>query len=171
MGDNTKIRKMKPEDIETAIELVRRQKKLNEEFDSSFVVSEDAKTGIERYLSNALKEPDKYIALVAECKKRVVGLIKVDILDRVCYDPKAEARIVEFYVMPEYRRKKIGHMLMDELNSMLEKRGITLVSAEFPSLNLIALSFYKKNDFRDMVSIYGKQITKEEEESEGKGVS
>ncbi len=171
MGDNTKIRKMRPEDIETAIELVRRQKKLNEEFDSSFVVSEDVKPGLEKYLSAALKEPEKYITLVAECKKRVVGLIKVDILDRVCYEPRTEARIVEFYVMPEYRRKKIGRMLMDELDSMLEKRGISFVSAEFPSLNLIALSFYKKNEFRDMVSIYGKQIAKEEEEPEGKGVS
>lgn len=167
LDESVKIRKMRTEDIDSVIELVRRLKKLNEEFDPSFIVRDDFKPGIQSYLSEAIKEPEKFIMLVGEYKKKVVGIIKVDIINRICYEPEHEARIVEFYIMPEYRRKKVGRLLMDELTTILRKREISLISAEFPSLNLIALSFYKKNGYRDMVSIYGKQITQEKEEMEG----
>ncbi len=162
--DNLKVRRMKEEDMESVIEMVRRLKKINEEFDSSFIVRDDIKNEAEKYLTDTMKEPEKYILLVAEWKKKVIGIIKVDILERICYEPRQEARIVEFYVMPEFRRKKVGHALMDEVSSILRKREISLISAEFPSLNLIALGFYKKNGYRDLVSVYGKQLTNENEQ-------
>ncbi|OWP56656.1 MAG: GNAT family N-acetyltransferase [Thermoplasmatales archaeon B_DKE] len=163
LEDNVKVRRMRPEDMESVIDMVRRLKKINEEFDSSFIVRDDIKTEAENYLNDTMKDQEKYILLVAELKKKVVGIIKVDVLERICYEPRHEARIVEFYVMPEYRRKKVGHALMDEVSTILKKRGISLISAEFPSLNLIALGFYKKNGYRDLVSIYGKQISDEDE--------
>jgi len=163
MEDNVKVRRMRLEDMESVIDMVRRLKKINEEFDSSFIVRDDIKTEAENYLNDTMKDQEKYILLVAELKKKVVGIIKVDVLERICYEPRHEARIVEFYVMPEYRRKKVGHALMDEVSAILKKRGISLISAEFPSLNLIALGFYKKNGYRDLVSIYGKQISDEDE--------
>lgn len=163
MEDNVKVRRMRPEDMESVIDMVRRLKKINEEFDSSFIVRDDIKTEAENYLNDTMKDQEKYILLVAELKKKVVGIIKVDVLERICYEPRHEARIVEFYVMPEYRRKKVGHALMDEVSAILKKQGISLISAEFPSLNLIALGFYKKNGYRDLVSIYGKQISDENE--------
>ena len=158
MVDGITVRKMEQKDIDGAVDMVLRLKKLNAEFDSSFVVREGIGDEIRRYLTAAAGDDKRHIVLVADAGKGAVGMIKVDILDRIGYDPMKEARIVEFYIMPEHRRKAVGHALLEELTSMLKKRGITLVSAEFPSMNDIAVGFYKKKGFRNLVSVYGKQI-------------
>jgi ribosomal protein S18 acetylase RimI-like enzyme len=158
MVDGIAVRKMEQKDIEGAIDMVLRLKKLNAEFDSSFVVRENIGDEIRRYLAAATGDEKGHIVLVADAGHGAVGMIKVDILDRIGYEPRKEARIVEFYIMPEHRRKAVGHALLEELTSMLRERGISLVSAEFPSMNDIAVGFYKKKGFRNLVSIYGKQI-------------
>lgn len=161
MTEEIKIRKMKKEDLDLSLDQVIRLKRLNAEFDSIFDVAEDSKPEFREHLEEALSNDEKYIVLVAEAASKVVGLVKVDIHSRLYYNPKIEARIVEFYVMPEYRRKNAGKLLMDKLYKILKERRIKLITAEFPSLNLIALGFYKGIGYREIVSIYGKMIEDE----------
>ena len=158
MEGKTNVRKMEEKDMEHAVDMVLRLKKLNAEFDSSFVVGEGAAKEIREYLSDAMGDSKRHIVLVCDIGGSAVGIIKVDILDRVGYEPRKEARIVEFYTMPEHRRKAVGHVLLEGLMSSLKKMGVTLVSAEFPSLNEIAVGFYNKKGFRDLVSVYGKRV-------------
>lgn len=156
MSDEVRIRNMKKEDLDAALDQIVRLKRLNAEFDSAFNVAEESKEEFRKHLRDAIEGPEKYILLVAESGKKVVGLLKVDIHSRLYYKPQLEARIVEFYVMPEFRRKNTGKLLMDELYNRLREKKIHLVTAEFPSLNLIALGFYKSIGYREMISVYGK---------------
>lgn len=158
MSEKIVIRGLKQEDVDTALDQIIRLKRLNAEFDSTFNVAEESRDDFKEHLNEAFSDSEKYIVLVAEVSSKVVGLIKVDIHSRLYYKPKYEARIVEFYVMPEYRRKETGKLLMDELYRILRQKRIKLVTAEFPSLNLIALGFYKGQGYREIVSIYGKML-------------
>jgi ribosomal protein S18 acetylase RimI-like enzyme len=79
-----------------------------------------------------------------------------DIVFRIYYDPKYEARIREFYVMPEFRSKGIGMKLIGKLKEIAAQRNIKMVTAEFPSLNLLASNFYKSIDFKELIKIYSK---------------
>lgn len=156
MTKDISIRRMEEKDLDFALDQIVRLKRLNAEFDSIFNVAEESKDKFREHLKEALGDKKKYIVLVAESSGKVVGLTKVDIHERLYYKPELEARIVEFYVMPEYRRKNTGKLLMDELYSILKERGIKLITAEFPSLNLIALGFYKSIGYREVISVYGK---------------
>ncbi len=158
MTEDIVVRNMKGEDLDFALDQIVRLKRLNSEFDNAFNVAEESKEDFKKHLKVALEDNNNYIVLVAESKGKVVGLIKVDVHRRLYYKPPLEARIVEFYVMPEYRRKNTGKLLMDELYKRLKEKKIHLVTAEFPSLNLIALGFYKGIGYREMVSIYGKML-------------
>ncbi len=163
MSKEILIRNMKEAELDASLDQIVRLKRLNAEFDSAFNVAEESKKEFRDHLKEALSDQTKYIVLVAECRGKVVGLLKVDIHSRLYYKPSQEARIVEFYVMPEYRRKNTGKDLMDELYRRLREKKINLVTAEFPSLNLIALGFYKGIGYREMISVYGRILDEEGE--------
>ncbi len=153
-----KIRELKETDISTAAELMLRLKKLNGEFDSIFNVSEGAKTEAEKILATVLKEKDKHIAYVSERDGKILGLIVVNLIHRCYYLPEIEARIVDFYIMPEGRRTGSGKLLIDKTYKELKARNVSLITAEFPALNPIAMKFYKSLGFREIVGIYGKMM-------------
>ncbi len=154
--NEVEIRPLKEQDIAKVTDLLLRLKKLNGEFDSIFNVADDAKSDAERHLKSMVEDKESRIALVADRGGKLVGIISVNLLKRSYYVPETEARIVEFYVMPEVRRTGAGKLLIDRVYEELKERGIKLVTAEFPALNPIALNFYKDLGFREIVDVYGK---------------
>ena len=161
MKDKIVIRGLQSGDIETATDLLLRLKKLNGEFDSIFAVSEGAKKEATEKLESILKEKDKHMAFVADRAGKLTGIIVVNLIDRCYYLPEKEARIADFYVMPEFRRTGAGKMLISKTYEELKKRKIALITAEFPSQNLIALRFYKSLGYREIVGVYGKVVEEE----------
>lgn len=153
-----KIRELKETDISVAAELMLRLKKLNGEFDSIFNVSEGAKGMAEQILKDALKDKEKHIAYVSERDGKVLGLIVINLIHRCYYEPEVEARIVDFYVMPEGRRTGAGKSLLDRAYKEMKSRNVKLITAEFPALNPIAMKFYKGLGFREIVGVYGKML-------------
>ncbi len=153
-----KIRELKDTDVSVAAELMLRLKKLNGEFDSIFNVSDGAKTEAEQILREALKDKARHIAYVSERGGKVVGLIVINLIHRCYYEPEMEARIVDFYIMPEGRRTGAGKGLVDMAYKELKARNVKLITAEFPALNPIAMKFYKGLGFREIVGIYGKML-------------
>lgn len=153
-----KIRELRENDIEKAADLLLRLKKLNGEFDSIFNVADKALEEASNNLRVMLQEKEKHIAFVAEKDSRVVGIIALNLIHRCYYTPEVEARIVEFYVMPAARRTGAGKLLVDKVYAELKSKGITLITAEFPALNPIALNFYKDLGFREIVGIYGRLL-------------
>ncbi len=150
------IRLMEKKDIEVVMEQLLRLKHLNEEFDPLLKVSIGNEKEISEKLTKIIENKDDHINLVAEEGNRVIGMIMSDIVFRIYYDPKYEARIREFYVMPEFRSKGIGMKLIGKLKEIAAQRNIKMVTAEFPSLNLLASNFYKSIDFKELIKIYSK---------------
>ena len=161
MKDKVVVREMSAADIDGSVDLILRLKKLNVEFDSIFVVSDNAKKDAEDRLKEAVKNPERHISLLAERGGKVLGVMLINILDRCYYLPEKEARITDFYIMPEFRRSGAGKMLISRSYEELKKRKISIITAEFPSQNLIALRFYKSLGYREIVGIYGKVLEEE----------
>lgn len=151
-----KIREATIADVEQSAELLIRLKRLNSEFDPMFKVAESAQGEAKKYLKEAI-ESEKSIVLVAVEGQKIVGVIKADFEDRKFYEPKTKGAIVDFYVLPEFRRKKLGDELIRKMVRKLKEKGAEIVTAEFPSQNRIAVNFYEKLRFRPLVSIYGKR--------------
>lgn len=159
MSENKlKIRELKKEDIANMTDLLLRLKKLNGEFDSIFNVAEGAEKTAKEHLNAMIEDKKSRITYVVDNGERVVGILSVHILPRNYYTPESEARIVEFYIMPEARRSGIGSELMHKMYEELKSRGVKLITAEFPALNPIALNFYKQVGFRELVQVYGKVL-------------
>jgi ribosomal protein S18 acetylase RimI-like enzyme len=161
MKDKIVVREMLAADIDGSVDLILRLKKLNGEFDSIFVVSDKAKKDAEDRLKEAVKNPERHISLLAERGGKIHGVLLINILDRCYYLPEKEARITDFYIMPEFRRSGAGKMLISRSYEELKKRKISIITAEFPSQNLIALRFYKSLGYREIVGIYGKVLEEE----------
>ncbi len=161
MKDKIVVREMLAADIDGSADLILRLKKLNGEFDSVFVVSDKAKKDAEDRLRDAIKNPEKHISLLAERGGKILGVLLINILERCYYLPDKEARITDFYIMPEFRRSGAGKMLISRSYEELKKRKIQIITAEFPSQNLIALKFYKGLGYREIVGIYGKVLEEE----------
>lgn len=158
MKSEVVIRELKENDVDSASDLLLRLKKLNGEFDSIFNVAEGAAKEAAENLRSMIREKDTHLAYIAEKDSKVIGIIAVNLVHRCYYEPEVEARIVEFYVMPASRRTGAGKLLVDRAYEELRKKGIKLVTAEFPALNPIALNFYKDLGFREIVGVYGKLL-------------
>jgi ribosomal protein S18 acetylase RimI-like enzyme len=153
--NNPAIRTIRKEEISKASELLARLKRLNGEFDPLLKTSESLEKEAKQALDQALEDKDS-IVLVAVDQAKVVGLVKGVLRDRVFYEPRKEGAIVEFYILPEYRRRTLGKELISEASLQLRKKGADLITAEFPSQNEIAKNFYEKLGFRSLTNVYAK---------------
>jgi len=151
------IREARENDVESLVDLVVRLKRLNSEFDPLFSARNDCAERAREYLISAIRDNKNHLVLVAEDAGKIVGILKADIRERLFYSPTIEGAIVDFYIMPEYRRKDLGRQILDKAIAILRERGAQLITAEFPTQNQIAINFYNKMGFRPLVNIYAKE--------------
>ncbi|MEM1946926.1 MAG: GNAT family N-acetyltransferase [Candidatus Caldarchaeum sp.] len=149
------FRKAEKRDIPSLVDLNIRLKRLNEEFDPLLRVRSDIADKSKQYFETAMSSPNSLV-VVAEDGGRVVGFIKADIRERTFYEPRMEGNIVEFYLLPEYRRKGVGANLLEYAVKLLKEKA-EIITAEFPSLNEIAVEFYTRQGYRGIVSIYARE--------------
>lgn len=143
------IRRATKEDVKTLIDFFSRMYRLNSEFDPLLLTPENLEERINKVVEKSLEDQNEMI-VVAEDQGRIVGAARVLIIDRIFYTPEKEALIREFYVHPSYRRQGVGNEIVNFIISELKERGIEILGAEFPSRNLIAISFYRKMGFREI---------------------
>lgn len=154
--ESVAIRHAKKEDVAQAAELIIRTKRLNNEFDPMFTVSEDAPKKASSYVSVSISSPNTLL-LVATRGGKIVGVLRAEMQQRLFYVPGNRGHITDFYVMPEFRRKALGNDMMDRAVAELKKMGADIVTAEVPSQNEIAVKFYNKRGFRPLQLIFAKQ--------------
>ncbi|MCS6788657.1 MAG: GNAT family N-acetyltransferase [Aigarchaeota archaeon] len=160
MSSEFRIRRATQADLEALVDLLIRNKRLNEEFDPMLTVSSEVRSAARKYLSDALSD-DRSLVLVAEDQRgRAMAFLKADVVDRVFYAPEKEGVIREFYVLPEYRRRGLGKLMIDEAVKELTGMGAGVITAEFPSQHKIAVSFYESIGFRPLFSKYAKELKK-----------
>ncbi len=155
------VRAAKEQDIPAIVDMLKRLKRLNQEFDTHFSISKEIEKNATEYLNKNLNDHENKLFLVADNGGKVQAFMEILFRKRIYYSPSQEARIMEFYVMPEYRMLGLGKKMMNELIKELRKKKITLISSEFPSSNMIARNFYEKAEFRQLISIYGKWIDRQ----------
>ncbi len=156
---DVKIRKANENDIDNVLSILLRLKRFNSEFDCFCRVSEKDMEEIRNYVKKIINDSEGHIILIAEDRDKTVGILIADILYRIYYNPKHEARMRDLYVMPEYRQKGIASDMIRELKNMASEKDVGLISAEFPASNPIAQIFYKQIGYLRLVSIYGKPVT------------
>ncbi len=147
---------MEKNDMDEVMDKLLRLKNLNAEFDYALKVSSGNEAEIKGKLDKIIDDKENHIALVIESNNKIAGILISDIIFRIYYDPKYEARIREFYIMPEFRARGAGSALIDEFKKIVNKREIKMITAEFPSMNIIAVNFYKDLGFRELIKIYAK---------------
>ncbi len=155
MAHQVKVRQAGAEDVEEVASLIVRLKRLNGEFDPLLKVREDALENAKRYVANVIKE-ERELLLVGEERGKAVGLVNAVLRERLFYEPKLEGAILDFYILPEYRRTGLGRRMIEEAVKQMKQQGAEIVTAEFPSQNKIASSFYDKLGFRAITSVYAK---------------
>ncbi|MGB9728472.1 MAG: GNAT family N-acetyltransferase [Thermoprotei archaeon] len=151
------FREARENDVEAIVDLVVRLKRLNEEFDALLKVRSDIRERAKTYITNAIKDKNSLV-LIAEYDNKIIGVLKADIRERLFNDPAIEGYIIEFYIMPEYRKQGLGTELLQLAIEKLKQRGAQIIAAEFPSQNKIAVEFYAKQGFRPIVNIHAKQV-------------
>jgi ribosomal protein S18 acetylase RimI-like enzyme len=151
------IRSARKEDIEQISDLVLRLKKLNEEFDPLYTVRQEAPEVVRKYVAESL-DRDDIILLVADSLGKIVGVVRVEIRSRIFYEPLIAGVITDLYVLPSYRRKGVGETLVSSVIKILRSRGVSLVSAEFPPMNKIAVEFYTNMGFKPLMYVFFKEI-------------
>lgn len=149
------IRKAEQGETSAAADLIVRTKRLNSEFDPLFSVVGDAKERAEKYLSAALRSPDKLVIVAVEGSK-VVGVLRAEMRERVFYEPHKEGFISDFYILPEYRRKALGNEILERASAELKKMGAQIIVADVPSQNEIAFRFYTKRGFRSLTQFFAR---------------
>ncbi|MCS7143223.1 MAG: GNAT family N-acetyltransferase [Aigarchaeota archaeon] len=154
--ERVKIRVADISDVERIIELVIRQRRLNEEFDPLLKTSQSLVEAARSYMNEAIKG-QRSVLIVAEDAGKIVGVLKADLVDRLFYEPSIEGILRDFYILPEYRRKGLGVRMVNEAIKTLRSLGAGLITAEFPSQHRIAVEFYNKLGFRPLISIYARQ--------------
>jgi len=151
--DSVKIQRATQSDVGVAAELIVRMKRLNNEFDPLFTVVPDAKERAESYVAESLKTPD-VLLLVATAGRKVVGVLRAEVRERVFYLPSKNGHITDFYILPEFRRKALGNEMLEKAAVELKKMGAEIVTAEVPSQNDIAVKFYTKRGFRSLLQFF-----------------
>ncbi len=151
-----RVREASRDDLDSVARCIARFYRVNEEFDPLYLVVEDAEAKAKELAEKYLNDPNS-IVLVAETDKGIVGVIRGELRHNPMLANSPLGVIVELYVHPSYRRRGIARMLVEELTRRLKARGAKAIAAEFPYLNEIAVSFYKKMGFRPLTSIYVKE--------------
>ncbi len=155
------IRKAGAEDLETLATLLVRLKRLNSEFDPLLSVRSDAQEVAMKVLQNDIADPRSLVLAVegtGDDLGRVVGVARGAIRERAFYSPIKEGVILDIYLMPAYRRAGGGAYLLREIVEHLKRLGAGIVTAEFPSQNVIAVKFYAKHGFRPITSLHAKGV-------------
>ena len=91
-----------------------------------------------RYLLNKARS----VVLEAEIEGRIIGSILILLRTNI-----RNARIYSLNVHPEYRRKGIGSLLMDEAMQLLKKKGFRKITLEVGINNHIAQNLYFSKGF------------------------
>jgi len=151
------IQEFQGKDLDDAARLIHNFWGLNVEFEPSIELGENEPDQIKEDLRQAAGREDQII-LVARTQSALAGILRVEMKKGKFRGPDIWGNIVEFYVMPRERRKAVAKNLLDAAVDALQKRGIKMLTAEFPTQNVPAASFYERNGFRPFETVFAKEL-------------
>ncbi len=99
-------------------------------------------------LNENLKKSDTKI-LVAIIENKLVGFIILSFPAKNANIKSKRGEIDDFFVLEEYRKKKVGKMLFEKAFSLFKSKKVKLISLDVSSNNYPALKFYEKFCFKE----------------------
>jgi len=145
------VRMIREKDFEEVAKLIARLKSLNEELNPHFKAVSNVREIALKYVEETSKSENAFI-LVAENWEtgEIIGVIRIELVDRIFYEPRIKAVITDIYVKPKYRRKRVGVLLLEKAIAEAKRRGAGILSAIYPYGNVLAAEFYKKQGFSEL---------------------
>jgi len=128
-----RLRSMSEGDVEECVRLYRQMVDHHREIyrDDTIPYADDT-------LKKKLQRKDQnYIKMVAEEKGRIVGLLTIEIKDRIC-------ELDEILVAKDKRGRGIGKMFVDYTKKTALERRCREIQVSFAARNVQALNFYHK---------------------------
>ena len=154
----TKVRSLDPEDIDQAANIVHKFWSLNAEFEPTIELGDEPLQTMKLNIKRSVGREDQIIIVAESEKKTLLGLARIEIRQGTFYGAKPRGNIVEFYVLPQARRKDVGKDLLDYALNWLKEKGIDSVTSEFPTQNVPAVGFYERSGFRPFLTVYIREI-------------
>jgi len=153
------IENLKFEEMEQASDLIHKFWSLNTEFEPALElveVLEEIKENVKMGLADK-----NQILLVAKEDGKIIGVLRAEVNANLFLGWKPIGKIVEFYVAPSHRRTGAGEALLNAMLAKLSERKVELVTAEFPTQNVVATTFYEKIGFSPFFTVYAKKLAKD----------
>ena len=119
------------------------------------------KNGLPAYM-RTLKvayEEGKDGMFIWELKGKIVGWSWLRIYENEFFKEGAYGEINEIYIVPEWRGKGIGKILMKHAEDWFRNKGIKTVRVEALATNEKALAFYRKHGFKPNYITLQKEIS------------
>jgi ribosomal protein S18 acetylase RimI-like enzyme len=153
------VQELESKDLDDAAHLIHNFWGLNVEFEPTIQLDDRAFEHIREDLKQALGRDDQMI-LVARSQSSIalLGIIRVEMKKGKFRGPDNWGNIVEFYVLPRERRRDVAKTLLDSAASELKKKGIKMLTAEFPTQNVPAASFYERNGFHPFETVFAREL-------------
>lgn len=151
------VRPPREGDEEGLARLILRFYSLNEEFDPAWSLSreagERAAEAAKRYIAG-----EAGLVLVAEVNGVLAGYVRAATREYPLLENPLMLVIEELYVIPQFRGRRIGRVLIAEVENAARRLGAGAVAAEVPAKNTVALSLYSGQGFRELSRVYVKQV-------------
>ena len=108
---------------------------------------------LEAEVRAALADPGIGAILVAEAEGGIVGVLSVS-WQRALHVPGRYATIQDLWVHPDWRSRKLGAALVDQLESLCRGEGVARIEVGLPRESFAAIrateSFYARNGFEHL---------------------
>jgi ribosomal-protein-alanine N-acetyltransferase len=132
---NLTIQKAKAEDLETLYQIEKKCFTI-EAFDIN-------------HIETLLHAPNS-VTLVALAEKKIVGFIIGLILEE---EKEKLGYIITLDVLPKYRRKRVGHRLLEEVERIFREKAVKNCYLEVRIDNIAALGLYAKHGYKQVAHL------------------
>ena len=151
------IRKAKKSDFDKILKLAKQLYEVELPFDKNLNKDYYNTKKAENNLKKSIKSK-KNTFLVAEQDKDLIGYIDGDLIDKEGIYINKVAYIEHLCVSEKYRKQGIGKMLIDEFTRLMKEKDAKFIKLNAFENNIAAISFYKKEEFKEYSIYYMKEI-------------
>lgn len=150
MVNNFKIEKLSKEEIDTVINLSKKNLKFHNSLSNNdYLFSENVLNEYRNYLNSTINS--KYhFNLVLKLNNRIIGYVFSKLIFKKPYESYNKiAEIDDAFILDLYRRNGYGESLMNNLFNLLKKENVEAIYLLVDSQNIIGKNAWKKYGFME----------------------
>ena len=158
MSEPAMVRRARPSERETVLELWLDLVEHHRERDPSFPESEGLLPALRSEIDRALEEP-RCRLFVAEVEGHARGFTLAQVEADGSLGSERGCWIHELYVEPDWRRRGLGSMLVASVEAFFAESGGTRVSIRVEASNPIGLRFWERRGFAERARILERALS------------